>query len=785
MKTISWLRQCKVSQNDVVSVKKDWLKLLFTPLLLLLFLCIPTSNALAEFADISFSVSAPSTVQPGETYQVTVNFTNNTGATIEDVVISTDYPAGLSFSYATIDPDVGDNTWNVGDVADTTGGTNDIYLTVADDVESGTQFENLITFAYEVGGTAQRPLVEGDLVTVREPALQVWNFNPLGVNPGDQAVFGITYRNYSDVTAENVVLTYTYPTGFTYSTASTVPDDTLDDPADPDVWTMGNVNSGTFSYIYVTLDVDAGIADDTICQSSLQVDYECTISKDNEANTSTDTTHVTVQNTTVASVTGVYLANDPEHAGTNYYTGGSFDADTGVLTLGNGPLPSATEDVLVQYTYTKCYTETLTDTTRVAENYSLLLVDDEIYSSWEIGQQPWSPDSQWIVFQSDFSGNNDIYKIKKNGTGLTQLTDYPECDNMPAWSPAGDKIAYSRDNSGTMPDPFDTSDSNNADIHVMDADGSNNTQLTTDGSCEHWAVWSPDGTMISYNSDMGTQDHWYPSLWVMDADGNNVTPLLVPEYAGAGGRPWQFWSSDSEWVGFSSTADNYDWYLELYKVKADGTELTRLTWTPDECNQFCGFSDDGESILWWSSYSNGNDILYNMDTDALWGRPILQSDGMFDQLHGQKAKWTPASRPNNKSRWAILPIELELGSNDWQIFAVSWDGTYLKQLTPWIDLYLTSPVMSPDNSAIVCGDGSNDSLYVFKLGSADTDNEGLKDWEEQICGTDPEKADTDSDGQSDAYEVDNGSDPLDPDDRSVGLVVSDDDDGLCFISTVR
>lgn len=75
-----------------------------------------------------------------------------------------------------------------------------------------------------------------------------------------------------------------------------------------------------------------------------------TVTVVDERLTSTDANHVTVINTTVTGVTGVWLQSDPSHVGTNYYTGGSFDANTGIVTLGT-PLPSATEQLLVNYTY--------------------------------------------------------------------------------------------------------------------------------------------------------------------------------------------------------------------------------------------------------------------------------------------------------------------------------------------------------------------------------------------------------------------------------------------------
>lgn len=75
-----------------------------------------------------------------------------------------------------------------------------------------------------------------------------------------------------------------------------------------------------------------------------------TITVVDERLTSTDTTHVTVLNTLITDVTGVWLQSDPTHVGTNYYTGGSYDANLGVLTLGT-PLLGATTGVLVDYTF--------------------------------------------------------------------------------------------------------------------------------------------------------------------------------------------------------------------------------------------------------------------------------------------------------------------------------------------------------------------------------------------------------------------------------------------------
>ena len=50
------------------------------------------------------------------------------------------------------------------------------------------------------------------------------------------------------------------------------------------------------------------------------------------------------------------------------------------------------------------------------------------------GEAPaWSPDGEWIVFQRKISGQYDIFKIRIDGTQLTQLTDTPANEMNPDW----------------------------------------------------------------------------------------------------------------------------------------------------------------------------------------------------------------------------------------------------------------------------------------------------------------------------------------------------------------
>src|SRR4051812_3345875 len=45
-------------------------------------------------------------------------------------------------------------------------------------------------------------------------------------------------------------------------------------------------------------------------------------------------------------------------------------------------------------------------------------------------------------YYTDPSGNNEIYAIDPDGTGLVRLTSNPALDLEPAWSPDGRKVAF-------------------------------------------------------------------------------------------------------------------------------------------------------------------------------------------------------------------------------------------------------------------------------------------------------------------------------------------------------
>ena len=114
-----------------------------------------------------------------------------------------------------------------------------------------------------------------------------------------------------------------------------------------------------------------------------------------------------------------------------------------------------------------------------------------------------------IAFAADRDGNAEVYVMNADGTGQTNLTSNPAMDSSPAWSPDGSKIAFASDRGG------------NADIYVMDADGTGQARLTDSPVAEQALAWSPDGARIAFVAgpvfigDVPT----FPQICVVNADG--------------------------------------------------------------------------------------------------------------------------------------------------------------------------------------------------------------------------------------------------------------------------
>lgn len=137
----------------------------------------------------------------------------------------------------------------------------------------------------------------------------------------------------------------------------------------------------------------------------------------------------------------------------------------------------------------------------------------------------------------------DIH-LARAADDVVALTDSDADDRWPTLTPDGRQIVYHSD----------------GDIWIMNVDGSDKQQLTTDPAGDYESSVSPDGTRILFTSNRSGDD----DVWIMNIDGSDQRNLTNHPAADA----WPFFSADGEYVYFQT--DRLGVNSNLMVMRADG-----------------------------------------------------------------------------------------------------------------------------------------------------------------------------------------------------------------------
>lgn len=171
----------------------------------------------------------------------------------------------------------------------------------------------------------------------------------------------------------------------------------------------------------------------------------------------------------------------------------------------------------------------------------------------------YTPDAKFIYMDCEDgpNGYGDIFRIKGEGGGLTNLTNTPDnIESYPVVSPDGKKVAFMLGS----PTGFE--------IYTMNLDGSDKKAITSH-SLDESPAWSPDSKKIAFDS---LRSGW--NIWVVNADGTGLKQ--VTKLSGRISMSPVF-SPDGKSIAFTTIAQGTAW--EIWVVGVDGSNPHKVVGT--------------------------------------------------------------------------------------------------------------------------------------------------------------------------------------------------------------
>jgi Tol biopolymer transport system component len=271
----------------------------------------------------------------------------------------------------------------------------------------------------------------------------------------------------------------------------------------------------------------------------------------------------------------------------------------------------------------------------------------------------WSPDGNRIAAEATLRGNTDIFVVDLTLRSAVRLTDDPSQDTSPTWSPDGTMIAFQTGRWSGGSNPGQTGHS---EIAVMNADGSDVRRITADCADDYEPTWiANDGVVRSLpvSDQLARPDLGQPHV-------PNPGDILV----GGEGDFSDLFALDPE----TGTLTN---------LTADFATQMTPAWSPDRSQ--IAFTGDAEE--------SGNYDIYVMDADGSNVRRLTT-----DPASQARPSWAPDG--------SALSFEGPGGG----IWSVSVDGSGLQRVSPIQGAYSS---WSPDGATIAFA--GEDGIYVTRV----------------------------------------------------------------------
>ena len=206
-------------------------------------------------------------------------------------------------------------------------------------------------------------------------------------------------------------------------------------------------------------------------------------------------------------------------------------------------------------------------------------------------QAAWSPDGTRLAFTQNVGGQEDLFVMAADGSGVEQLTNDAPSDWAAVWTPDGGALLFNSDRDGTY------------HIHRLDLATKAITSVTTGGSNDYEPAVSPDGTRIAFTSDRRGTDHY--DVWLAGMDGGEPTRFTIGAGEDVGDSYMPTWSPDGSRIAFAS---NRTRDFEVYVMPVAGGDAVNISQDPG--------ASDGWARADWSP--DGSTIVYPSEGNAPW-----------------------------------------------------------------------------------------------------------------------------------------------------------------------
>ena len=229
---------------------------------------------------------------------------------------------------------------------------------------------------------------------------------------------------------------------------------------------------------------------------------------------------------------------------------------------------------------------------------------EDLYYTRSVSGASWSPNGREIVFTTNLTGRENLWKVSASGGWPIQLSQSDDRQSDPMWSPDGKWIVYQQDFGGGAV----------FDLFAIPSDGGTPMNLTnTPTISESNPLWAPDGTVLALAYKPRTSS--VIDIAVLDWKTREVRKLTDEK------------TKDHVWTAVAWSRDGKTIYAErsnvghtdsdVYRVDLAPTTLENLT--PHQGQIIYGVSSvspDGQTLLVHSNEQGGYSNVALLDAQT-------------------------------------------------------------------------------------------------------------------------------------------------------------------------